>query len=152
MDLKIFLKNLPAFEEFGDLHLEAFVRGLEVREFADGHVFIRQGEQGEALFLILQGLVRVTRREAPGGDEREVRELGAGELFGVLSLVDDLPAAASCTANGAVKAASLTAESFRQLFDAALPIGRHLQYMIAVQLARDLRDENARIRALMASS
>lgn len=152
MDLKIFLKNLPAFEEFADPHLEAFVSGLEVRDFADGQVFIRQGEQGEALFLILSGLVKVTRHEIPGGADSDVRELGAGELFGMLSLVDNLPAAASCTAQGTVKAASLTAAAFRQLFDSALPIGRHLQYMMAVQLARDLRDENARIRAAMATS
>lgn len=149
MDLKVFLKNLPAFEEFADTHLDAFVTALEVRDFADGHVFIRQGEQGDALFLILQGLVKVTRHESPEGGESEVCELGAGELFGMLSLVDNMPAAATCTAHGAVKTASLTAEAFRLLFDSALPIGRHLQYMIAVQLARDLRDENARIRAAM---
>lgn len=152
MDLKIFLKNLPAFEEFADAHLEALVGALQVRDYADGHVFIRQGQQGEGLFLVLRGMVRLTRRDAPGAEERDVRELGAGELFGILSLVDNLPAAATCTARGAVTAASLSAASFRQLFESALPIGRHLQYMIAVQLARDLRDENARIRGLMAGS
>lgn len=152
MDLKMFLKNLPAFEEFADPHIEALVGGLDVRDFADGHVFIRQGEQGEALFLILNGLVKVTRHESVGGKDSDVHELGAGELFGMLSLADNLPAAASCTALGSVKAASLTAAAFHRLFDSALPIGRHLQYMMAVQLARDLRDENARIRAAMAGS
>lgn len=152
MDLKIFLKKLPAFEEFTDAHLEAFIGRLTVRDFAAGHVFIRQGEQGEALFLILSGLVTVTRHESRGGAEIEVCELGTGELFGMLSLVDNMPAAATCTARASVKAASLSAAAFRQLFESALPIGRHLQYMMAVQLARDLRDENARIRAVMAGS
>lgn len=145
MDLKVFLKNLPAFEEFSSAHLDIFAAALEADDFADGHVFIREGEQGGALFLILQGLVRVTRLE--GAEEQELRELGAGEMFGILSLVGQMPAAATCTAKGAVKAARLTAAAFDRLFETAAPIARHLQYMTAVQLARDLRQQNARMRS-----
>lgn len=148
MDIKTFLKNLPAFEEFSPSHLEAFAAELEADDFADDHVFIREGEQGAALFIILQGLVSVTRR-APSGEDQELRDLGGGELFGILSLVGNLPAAASCTAKGNVKAARLTAAAFQRLFDSAPPLARHIQYMIAVQLARDLRQQNAQMRSAM---
>ncbi|MDB5764469.1 MAG: hypothetical protein JWQ21_3464 [Herminiimonas sp.] len=146
MDLKYFLKNLPAFDEFKAPHLDILAGQLQVEEHADGHVFIEQGTQGKALYLLLQGSVRVTRHDMNGGEEHEVRELSDGEIFGILSLVDNLPASATCIAKGPVKIAALTRDAFRQLFHDASPIGFHLQYMIAVQMARDIQEENKRFR------
>jgi CRP-like cAMP-binding protein len=150
MDLKFFLKNLPAFEEFKANHLDILAQGLLVEEFPDGHVFITQGTQGKALYLLINGSVRIMRHDAPGSDEYEVRELSGGELFGILSLVDNLPSSATCIAKGTVKAASLTHDAFEKLFEQASPIGHHLQYMIAVQMARDIQEENKTFRAALA--
>ncbi|HWT70583.1 MAG TPA: cyclic nucleotide-binding domain-containing protein, partial [Oxalicibacterium sp.] len=121
MDLTYFLKNLPAFEDFKAPHLAALADQLQVEEHADGHVFIEQGQQGRALYMLLQGAVRITRHDTADGEEYEVRELADGELFGILSLVEDLPAMASCTAKGAVKVASLNYDAFRHLFQEASP-------------------------------
>lgn len=147
MHLTYFLKNLPAFEEFNAQHLDAFANHLTVEEFADGHVFINQGQQGEAMYLLLQGSVRITRHDRAGEEEYEIRELCDGELFGIVSLVDNLPAIATCTAKGAGRTAALTRDAFHHLFHEASPIGHHLQYMIAVQMARDIQEENKRFRA-----
>jgi CRP/FNR family cyclic AMP-dependent transcriptional regulator len=152
MDLKFFLKNLPAFEEFKPHHLEALANGLKVEDYPDGHVFITQGTQGNALYLLIQGSVRIMRKDADGGGEYEARELSGGELFGILSLIDNLPASATCIAKGPVQAASLTRAAFEQLFQDASPIGHHLQYMIAVQMARDIQEENKSFRAALAGN
>jgi cAMP-dependent protein kinase regulator len=152
MDLTYFLKNLPAFEDFKAPHLTIFASHLQVEEQADGHTFIQQGQQGKALYLLLQGSVRITRHEDNSDVDYEVRELADGELFGILSLVQDLPAQATCTAKGSVKVASLDHASFQQLFNEASPIGHHLQYMIAVQMARDLQEANKRLRNALTAS
>lgn len=152
MDLKIFLKNLPAFEEFSAAHLDALARQLQVGEYEDGHVFIRQGEQGQALYMLLQGSVRIFRHDADGEADHDVRELCDGELFGILSLVTEMPAQATCVAKGKVKAAYLTRDAFERLFGEASPIGHHLQYMIAVQMARDIQEQNRRFRAALAQA
>jgi CRP-like cAMP-binding protein len=151
MDLKIFLKNQPAFEEFQAPYIDILASRLQVEEYDDGHAFIRQGQQGQALYLLLSGAVHITRRDEDGV-EHEVRDLSDGELFGILSLVDDMPASATCVAKGRVKAAFLTREAFRQLFDEASPIGHHLQYMVAVQMARDIQEQNRRYRSALAQS
>lgn len=149
MDLTFFLKNLPAFEEFQAHHLAVLAGHLKIEQHDDAHVFIRQGEQGAALYLLLQGSVRVTRHDDDSEVEQEVRELSDGEMFGMLSLIDDLPAQASCSARGPVKTAALTRDAFQQLFHEASPIGHHLQYMVAVQMARDLQEANKRFRATL---
>lgn len=145
MDLTYFLKNLPAFEDFHASDLSTLASNLDIQEYADGHVFIQQGQEGKALYLLLQGSVRITRLDREGV-EHEVRELADGEMFGILSLIEDLPTQASCMAKGAVRAASLSREAFKKLFSEASPIGHHLQYMIAVQMARDLQEANKRVR------
>lgn len=152
MDLKFFLKNLPAFEEFKAPHLDILASHLKVEQHDDGHVFIRQGTQGQALYMLLQGSVRITRRDTEGGTEQEVRELSDGEIFGMLSLIDNLPASGTCIARGPVKTAALTRDAFLQLFHEASPIGHHLQYMVAVQMARDIQEENKRFRAALANT
>ena len=50
---------------------------------------------------------------------------------------------------GPVTAAALSREGFHKLFASAPPIGHHLQYMVAVQLARDLQERNKALRAML---
>ena len=152
MDLKFFLKNLPAFEEFKAQHLDILAGQLVLEQHDDGHVFIRQGTQGNALYLLLQGSVRITKHDAAGNAEVDVRELSDGEMFGMLSLVDNLPASGTCIARGAVSTAALSRDAFQQLFHQASPIGHHLQYMVAVQMARDIQEENKRFRAALTNA
>lgn len=146
MELQTVLASLPAFEEFGPAQIAALAQSLEPLECPSGHVLIAQGQQGDGLYLLLDGLIKVSRRSGDGSEDEELVELGAGEMFGVLALVDQLPAGASCTALTPVRVARLSLPGFKRLFVDALPLARHLQYMIAVQLARDISAENTRQR------
>ncbi len=152
MDLKYFLKNLPAFEEFSAAHLDILATHLKVAEQADGHIFIRQDSQGDAMYLLLEGSVSISRHDNGSEEEYAVRELSDGETFGMLSLLDDLPSVSTCTAKGKVTTAALTRADFEKLFDEAPPVGRHLRYMIAVQMARDLQEANKRSRTALAKA
>ncbi|WP_374347030.1 cyclic nucleotide-binding domain-containing protein [Chitinimonas sp.] len=150
MELHAFLRNLPAFEAFNDTHLHALMAALQVEDCPDGYVFIHQGESNGAMFMILSGTVGVIRADAPGETRYAVRELRDGEVFGLLSLIDDMPAAATCVAQGAVTIAALTREAFDSLVEQAPPIAHQLRYMIAVQLARDLQEQSEFLRRRMA--
>ena len=148
MDLKQFLKSLPGFEGFSPRDLDALAGVMQVRLYPKGDQFIAQGEQGQALYMIMNGAVMLTRVDELTGFKQE-RELRAGETFGLLSLIDNLPAAATCSALEAVTAASLGRADFNELFDDAPPVGHHLLYMVAIQLARDLQDRNTSLRSLL---
>ncbi|MDB5811122.1 MAG: hypothetical protein JWN94_3244 [Betaproteobacteria bacterium] len=148
MDLKGFLKSLPGFENFSARDLDTLAAVMQVRLYPKGHQFIAQGNQGQALFIIMEGAVMLTRADERTGRKQE-RELRAGETFGLLSLIDNLPAAATCSAIEAVSAVSLPRIEFSELFDAAPRVGHHLLYMVAIQLARDLQDRNMSLRSLL---
>jgi CRP-like cAMP-binding protein len=147
MDLKTYLRTLPAFEAYSDAHTQALVDAMTLDDYPDDFVFIHQGSTDSAMFLIVHGRVSILQKHSDGAAPVLVRDMLEGESFGLLSLVDDLPAAATCIANGPVRAAALSREAFHTLVRTAPPIARQLQYMIAVQLARDLQEQNAALRA-----
>jgi CRP/FNR family cyclic AMP-dependent transcriptional regulator len=148
MDIKVFLKSLPGFENFSTRELDTLAAVMQVRLYPKGHQFIAQGEQGQALYMVMNGAVMLTRIDELTGFKQE-RELRAGETFGLLSLIDNLPAAATCSAMEPVSAVSLPRVEFNELFDAAPTVGHHLLYMVAIQLARDLQDRNTSLRSLL---
>jgi len=148
MELLQFLNTLPAFQTFTPAYVGVLAGLMKVGQFPSGHTFIEQGQQGEAMYLLVEGAIQVRRLDEVSGQVEE-RELRAGELFGLLSLIGDMPASATCIARDSVIAAALPREAFQRLFDTAAPIGHHLQYMVAVQLARDLQERNKSLRLLL---
>jgi CRP-like cAMP-binding protein len=59
-------------------------RAVEI-PFEAGHVIARQGEIGTGFFVIASGRVRVVR------DGSGIAEMGPGEFFGELSVIDGAP-------------------------------------------------------------
>ncbi len=148
MELKQFLKQW-AFDRFSEQDIAQLGELMTMSTYPNGHVFISQGQQGDAMYLLADGAVELRRADEVTGEPLEGAELRGGELFGLLSLIDDMPASATCTAKGAVTAAALSREGFQKLFETAAPVGHHLQFMVAVQLARDLQERNKSLRLLL---
>jgi len=151
-ELKSFLKGLPAFERFGERHIDALAERLEVKQYPDSHVFMRQGSAGDALHLIMQGTVTLTRHDPVSRSEQEIAESGAGELCCILALIDNMPAMVTATARGSVKGATLSRERYNELSLLAPPVSQQFQYMLAVQLARDIQRLNAGLREYASTS
>ncbi|HUJ26866.1 MAG TPA: cyclic nucleotide-binding domain-containing protein [Myxococcales bacterium] len=149
MNLRTFLTNLPSFSGFSPEEIATLEGVLRVANYPEGHAFTHQGELSDAMYILLDGSVRVTEEDEIAGLSREVKELHAGELFGLLSLISHLPAVTTCTATSQVSAAALPREDFDRLVHDAPQLGHHLHYMVAVQLARDLQNRNRSMRELL---
>lgn len=85
-----FLRDLPP-EDFSVL--AARLHGQTVA--ARGVVF-RQGDPGDALYIIARGVVRISQRQ--GTDSRHVATLMAGNFFGEAALMEHRPRNATVTA------------------------------------------------------
>jgi cAMP-dependent protein kinase regulator len=74
----------------GDV-LDQLVRGMSLRTAEPGEVLVREGEIGDACFVIASGEVRVLKREPtePHGEPIEVARLGHGAVFGEFALLAD---------------------------------------------------------------
>lgn len=92
---RLTLDTLQRATLFKYLNYQELVRVMNVTEarrfVADEHIF-REGEVGDELFVVLSGRVRVHQGDAV------LVELGSGEHFGEMALMDREPRSASVTA------------------------------------------------------
>lgn len=100
------LSSLTAYER------SKIADALETQKFAAGDVIIKEGDIGEAFFLLESGTAAVTKAE--NGD-KVLLQYSKGDYFGELALLDDKPRAASVHALTDVKVASLGKDGFRRL-------------------------------------
>lgn len=149
MILKHFLHGLPGFNYLGGTDIEHIAAAMRVDDYPGGHVFVYQDKLAKDLFLLLDGKVRICHY---GRNERyyTLKTLEPGELFGLLSLSDGKPAAASCVADGPVRVASLPFSAYMLLYQPDSDIGCRFQFVLAHQLARDLHDRHDALRRLLA--
>jgi CRP/FNR family cyclic AMP-dependent transcriptional regulator len=72
---------------------------LQARKFAPDAYIFHEGELGDALYVVVDGEVRISRRIGGRGEE-PITVLGRGEVFGEMALVDDQPRSADAHAHG----------------------------------------------------
>ncbi len=107
------MKEVPLFSELSKRQLTQVVKlayeypvPLEA-----GKVFVREGDPGQELFVILEGQAEVRR------GKKTIDDLYEGDFFGELSLLDGQKRRASVIAKTEVRLMGLSAKSFRQLLD-----------------------------------
>jgi CRP-like cAMP-binding protein len=84
---------MPLFSELAPEPFMALLRAIEVRRLDDREVVARQGERGEALYLVGVGELRVSRSE--NGVDHTVARLYENSLFGEMALATGQPRSAS---------------------------------------------------------
>lgn len=78
-------------------------------EFPPGRSIARQGEIGTGFFLVTGGRVRVVR------DGSVLAELGPGEFFGELSVIDGAPRVASVVAEEQTRCLAISTWDFERV-------------------------------------
>lgn len=89
------LKKFKLFADLSDEELHTLVSQSGRDQHAAGTKIISAGESGFCMYVILRGKVAVTTESA--GRKVELAEMGPGEFFGEVSLVDDGPRSADVT-------------------------------------------------------
>src|SRR5687768_3588031 len=83
---------------------------ITLRRYESGDVILREGDPGETAYIIDQGQVEVTKQL----DDRAVHlaYIGAGDVFGEMSMIDDRPRSATITAVEPTMVREIHRESF----------------------------------------
>ncbi len=81
-----------------DAELGLLSSRARAERFAPGALIFSEGDEGDALHVVLEGKVRISRRP-PGMGEEALAVLGRGEAFGEMALVDDRPRSADARAH-----------------------------------------------------
>jgi MFS family permease len=100
------LRSIPLFAELPAPALEGLAAALTSAEVPAGEAVIRQGEQGDAYYLIAAGQFDVVR------DGRLLRRCGRGEGVGEIALLHAVPRTASVVARTDATVYKLAREPF----------------------------------------
>ncbi len=91
------LQSIPLFESLSKDARDFIEDRLKRESFASGEVIVRQGDTGDSLYMITDGLVKVTKRDRTG-KSRELARLRTGDYFGEMSLLAGQPRSADIVA------------------------------------------------------
>ncbi|MBK9387177.1 MAG: mechanosensitive ion channel [Planctomycetes bacterium] len=91
------LHRVPVFIPMDESELDKLAQEASLESFGKGERIVRQGEPGDALYVIVEGAAVVSISDG-AGLEREVARLGRGEFFGEMALLTGEPRTAHVTA------------------------------------------------------
>jgi serine/threonine protein phosphatase PrpC len=88
------LARMPLFRPLNDREILRVLQVTDVIPYKNGDTVITEGERGEELYIVLEGLVDVTRGEA------KLTTLSPGEHFGEMALIRSQPRSATVKSSG----------------------------------------------------
>jgi CRP/FNR family cyclic AMP-dependent transcriptional regulator len=87
------LRSVPLFASLDDKAASELRNLLVIREARGGTPLFRLGDSGDSMYLIENGRVRISLRDADGSDVT-LAELAGGDFFGEMALLDGKPRSA----------------------------------------------------------
>ncbi|HSR48882.1 MAG TPA: HEAT repeat domain-containing protein [Anaerolineales bacterium] len=117
----LFLKDVPIFRLLEPEDLEQVAGAATERLYAAGEALCREGEVGDELFVLIEGMVEVRKRV--DGEDRLLRTLQAGEYVGELAILREQPRSASVIGQGEVRVLVLRGEALRSILEDRPEVG-----------------------------
>ncbi len=138
------LRRIKAFADFKEEDVEQFIRFMEVMRVAQWTQIVTQGDHGDAMFLVLEGELRV--RLMIDGKEKILATLGIGEFFGEMSLFDQGPRSADVVANHDSLLLKISSDAFGNLTREAPKLASPFLLAIGRTLTARIRADNKRYK------
>lgn len=135
-----FLEEVPLLSSLTLYERSKIADALDTQKFPPGATIIREGDPGEAFFILESGAAEAYKSDVGDGKE-VVKRYKKGDYFGELALLDDKPRAASVVAakggddeggGSEVKVAYLGKQGFQRLLGPVEGIMRRNDYSKAV--------------------
>lgn len=103
------LKSIPLFAGLSRKERRMVAQRADEVDIDAGREIVREGDFPYEFFAIEEGTVEVKR-----GDQH-LAEIGPGDFFGEMGLIDDAPRNAPVVARSPVTAVVMTGQAFRQI-------------------------------------
>lgn len=137
----LFLKSAPVFARLSGEDVAPLARMAEVVTFATGERIFTEGEMGDALYVVVRGKVRILRGRTT------LATLGAGEAFGEMAVLDEVPRSATADAEEEVELLRIGSEEFYEMLHEQVEIAEGVIRM----LTHRLREADSQIKEMRRS-
>ncbi len=139
-DMTRLLGRIELFSGLEGDDLSRLVHGLVRREYRKGEALITAGEEGDSMFVLVEGLVYVYADVRGEGSEVKVAQIVPGQFFGEMSLLTGERRSATVTTVTDAVAYELGKDAMTELFRARPALAETISRVVA---ERKLRNEEA---------
>ena len=143
------LRSLPMFANMPATKLKLLAFASDRVSFQDGDVLFRQGDDGDAAYIVIEGAADVL--VSSGDTEVKVAELGENAFVGDMGVISDMPRTATVRASGNLLTLRIRKEHMMQMVresqELALAVLREVVGRLA-KTTKDLSDARAEIEDL----
>lgn len=143
------LSSLDFLHGLDDSQRAVLTARLERRQFAADAAIIREGEEGDALYLLTSGLVSV-RKAVGDGRFLTLARFSTGVTFGEMAIIAGEKRSADIVAETPVICYRLSLDAFQDLTRSRPDIATLLMRNLSADLARRLRNTSNALRELEA--
>jgi CRP/FNR family cyclic AMP-dependent transcriptional regulator len=130
------LKSVVLFKDLSFRELAMVDDLLHERRYLADEVIFDEGEEGQGLFVVLQGRVKIT---VPNRSPAFLLEFGPGSFFGEVALLDQSVRTAQARALEDTHIVALFRAEFLSLLQTHSAIASHISFELARVLAARLR-------------
>jgi hypothetical protein len=138
------LRRVKILADMTDQQLGRFAQVMEVQSVRQFAEIVKQGTTGDAMYLLLDGEVRV--RLMIGDKESILTTLAAGDFFGEIALFDRGARSADVVANKDSVLLKVSAATFQKLVSESPDLATPLLFAIGRTLAARIRADDKRYR------
>src|SRR6184192_902905 len=148
------IRSVPLFGSLDDEAAGDLRNLLSVREVPHGAALFRAGDQGDAMYLIESGRVRITISD---DDQKEIvlAELAQGDFFGEMAIIDGKQRSADATVAEDARLAVLSRENFLgfihdnpkvalEMLSASFARLRRTDKLLQQRVSRNVNEEQAK--------
>jgi CRP/FNR family transcriptional regulator, cyclic AMP receptor protein len=129
------LRQVPLFESLDDETAHELCELFESLDCKTGTTLFRAGDDGDAMYLIEQGKVRICVR-TKDGHEVTLTDLQRGDFFGEMALLDRKPRSADARVTENARLAVLSREHFLSFLRSSPNVALELATALANRLRR----------------
>ena len=126
------LRGIPIFTKIEPTKLKLLAFTSERLEFVDGEEVCRQGDVGDAAYIILDGQADVLVNTPKGS--LKVATVGKNDIIGEIAILCDVPRTATVTASTDLATLKVSKDNFFQLLGQFPQIGIEVMHELASRL------------------
>jgi len=131
---------LPAFEDLPEDGLSDLAGRVQLRVVRAGQAIFRQGDRGDAFYVVRQGEVVIETEHPQTGETSMLRTLRRGDSFGELGLLQSTPRSATARASGEVELFEVDRGTFDRLLADSIDAP---EFGLTLQAMAELREHPA---------
>lgn len=156
MKIKDYLRNVTLFSQLSDYELDLVTRVVKERNYEEGEEIVREGDEGDSMFLVYQGSVGISLsltlrlHGASESKEKVLTTLDASmfPFFGEMALLGIRERTATCYAKTTCKVLEISKADFEKICHEHLNIGYRTMEKIGQVLCQRLQKANQDIKKL----